>query len=187
MTASGRKRYTFRDYLNRRVVTMLVLGFSSGLPFALVANTFGYWLRDEKIALSAIGFLSWVGFAYTLKFFWAPVLDRLNAPAFGFLGLRRGWIALMQVIIALGLIAMALTGTSHGLVKLGICALVVAFASATQDTAIDAWRIESARDFDELGLLTSGYTFGYRTALLMSEAIILPIAQRIGWNASYIL
>jgi len=183
----ARTRYTLRDYLNRRVLTMLALGFSSGLPFLLVANTFGYWLRDEKIALSAIGFLSWVGFAYTLKFFWAPVLDRLNAPAFGFLGLRRGWMALMQVIIALGLIAMALTGTSHGLVKLGICALVVAFASATQDTAIDAWRIESARDFDELGLLTSGYTFGYRTALLMSEAIILPIAQRIGWNASYIL
>jgi PAT family beta-lactamase induction signal transducer AmpG len=183
----ARKRYAFRDYLNRRVLTMLALGFSSGLPFALVGVTFSYWLRDEKIALSAIGFLSWVGFAYTLKFLWAPLLDRLNAPLFGLLGRRRGWMALMQVIIALGLVAMALSGTSHGLMRLGIAALVVAFASATQDTAIDAWRIESARDPDELGLLTSGYTFGYRGALLMSDAVILTIAARIGWNASYLL
>jgi PAT family beta-lactamase induction signal transducer AmpG len=96
-------------------------------------------------------------------------------------------MALMQVIIALGLVAMALSGISHGLMRLGIAALVVAFASATQDTAIDAWRIESARDPDELGLLTSGYTFGYRGALLMSDAVILTIAARIGWNASYLL
>jgi MFS transporter, PAT family, beta-lactamase induction signal transducer AmpG len=82
---------------------------------------------------------------------------------------------------------MALSGTSHGLAQLGACALVVAFASATQDTAIDAWRIESARDADELGLLTSAYTVGYRSALLMSEAVILPIAQRIGWNQAYLL
>ena len=183
----ARRRYTLRDYLNRRVLTMLALGFSSGLPFLLVANTFGYWLRDQGIALSAIGFLSWVGFAYTLKFLWAPLLDRINAPGLARLGRRRSWMALMQVVIWFGLVAMALSGTSHGLVQLGVCALVVAFASATQDTAIDAWRIESARDPDELGLLTSGYTFGYRTALLMSEAMILPIAQRIGWNASYIL
>jgi PAT family beta-lactamase induction signal transducer AmpG len=185
--AAPRKHYALRDYLNRRVLTMLALGFSSGLPFALVGVTFSYWLRDEKIALSAIGFLSWVGFAYSLKFLWAPVLDRLNAPLFGRLGRRRGWMALMQIIIALGLVAMALSGTSHGLMRLGLAALVVAFASATQDTAIDAWRIESARDPDELGLLTSGYTFGYRGALLMSDAIILTIAARIGWNASYLL
>jgi PAT family beta-lactamase induction signal transducer AmpG len=187
MTASRRKRYTVRDYLNARVLVMLALGFSSGLPFLLVANTFGYWLRDEGVALSAIGFLSWVGFAYTLKFLWAPLVDRLNAPGLGRLGRRRGWIALMQIIIALGLVAMALTGTKHGLAQLGLCALVVAFASATQDIAIDAWRIESARSPDELGLLTSGYTVGYRAALLVSEAVILPIAQRIGWNESYIL
>jgi len=187
MTASGRKRYQFRDYMNRRVATMLALGFSSGLPFALVGITFSYWLRDEHIALSAIGFLSWVGFAYSLKFLWAPLLDRLDVPLLGRLGRRRGWIALMQIVIGLSLGAMALSGTSHGLVQLGICALVVAFASATQDIAIDAWRIESARSPDELGLLTSGYTFGYRAALLMSDAIILIIAAQIGWNASYIL
>jgi PAT family beta-lactamase induction signal transducer AmpG len=185
--ASARKRYKFRDYLNPRVLVMLALGFSSGLPFLLVGNTFGYWLRDEGTALAAIGFISWVGLAYSLKFLWAPILDRLNVPALGRLGHRRGWMALTQIVIAAGLIAMAMSGVGHGLVQLGICALLVAFASATQDIAIDAWRIESARDKDEQGLLTSGYTFGYRTALLMSEAVILPIAQRIGWNEAYIL
>ena len=185
--AGARRHYQFRDYLNRRVLTMLALGFASGLPFLMTANTFAYWLRDEKTSLAAIGFISWVGFAYTLKFVWAPLLDRVNAPLLGLLGRRRGWMALTQIIISLGMVAMALSGTSHGLVQLGVCALVVAFASATQDTAIDAWRIESARDKDELGLLTSGYTFGYRIALLMSDAVILPIAQRIGWNNAYIL
>src|SRR5580704_17605167 len=100
----ARKRYAFRDYLNRRVLTMLGLGFSSGLPFALVGVTFSYLLRDEKIALSAIGFLSWVGFAYSLKFLWAPLLDRLNAPGLARLGRRRSWMALMQIVIALGLV-----------------------------------------------------------------------------------
>ena len=184
---AARKRYTVRDYLNRRVLTMLALGFSSGLPFALLGVTFSYWLRDEKISLSAIGFLSWVGFAYSLKFFWAPLLDRTDVPLLGLLGRRRGWMALMQIGVGGGLIAMGLAGTGHGLTLLGICALVVAFASATQDTAIDAWRIESARDPEELGLLTSGYTFGYRGALLMSDSIILIIAARVGWNAAYIL
>jgi MFS transporter, PAT family, beta-lactamase induction signal transducer AmpG len=188
MTAyAARRRYTVRDYLSRRVLIMLVLGFSSGLPFLLIANTFGYWLRDEKFSLTAIGVVSWVGTAYFLKFLWAPVLDRLNAPGLQRLGRRRGWMLLAQIIVGLGLMGMGLCGTSHGLAQLVAIALIVAFAAATQDVAIDAWRIESAQDADELGLLTSGYTFGYRSALLMSEAVILPIAQRTGWNAAYVL
>lgn len=187
MMDSARRRYTFRDYLNPRVLTMLALGFSSGLPFLLVANTFGYWLRDEGIALSAISFLSWVGFAYSLKFLWAPLLDRLDVAGLARLGRRRSWMFATQLVIGCGLVAMAIIGTGHGLVQLGICALIVAFASSTQDIAIDAWRIESAKDKEELGLLTSSYTIGYRCALLMSEAVILPIAQRIGWNHSYML
>jgi PAT family beta-lactamase induction signal transducer AmpG len=182
-----RKRYAFKDYLSPKVLTMLALGFSSGLPFLLVGNTFGYWLRDEGTTLAAIGFLSWVGIAYSLKFLWAPLLDRLNAPGLAGLGRRRGWMALAQIFVGLGLAAMAMTGTHHGLGMLGISALVVAFASSTQDIAIDAWRIESAADADELGLLTSAYTFGYRAALLAAEALILPIAQRIGWSPSYLL
>src|SRR5271163_3436961 len=122
-------KHRIADYLQPKTLSMLLLGFSSGLPFYLVGNTFGYWLRDEHTSLAAIGFLSWVGIAYSLKFLWAPVLDRLGVPALGSLGQRRGWIALMQIILAAGLVAMALTGTGHGLARLGICALVVAFAS----------------------------------------------------------
>jgi PAT family beta-lactamase induction signal transducer AmpG len=125
--------------------------------------------------------------AYSLKFLWAPILDRVGVPILSKLGRRRGWIALAQLAVAGGLMGMAWAGVSHGLTLLGVFALIAAFASSTQDIAIDAWRIESARDADELGLLTSGYTFGYRTALLASEAVILPIAQRIGWNEAYVV
>jgi PAT family beta-lactamase induction signal transducer AmpG len=187
MTRSARRRYQFRDYLSPRVLTMLALGFSSGLPFNLVGNTLGYWLRDEHSTLKAIGFISWVGIAYSLKFLWAPLLDRTRVPLLGALGQRRGWILLTQLLVGCGLIAMAMLGTGHGLTALGVVALVVAFSASTQDTAIDAWRIESAKDRDDLGLLTSAYTMGFRTALLGTEAIILPIAQRIGWNASYMI
>ena len=185
MTASARRRYKFRDYLNPRVLTMLALGFSSGLPFNLVGNTLGYWLRDEQTALKAIGFISWVGIAYSLKFLWAPLLDRTRVPVLGALGQRRGWILLTQLLVGCGLIAMAILGTASGLTILGAVALVVAFSASTQDIAVDAWRIESAKNRDDLGLLTSAYTMGFRTALLGTEAIILPVAQRIGWNASY--
>ncbi|MEP6830177.1 MAG: MFS transporter, partial [Rhizomicrobium sp.] len=130
-----RRRYSFREYLNPRVLTMTVLGFSSGLPFVLVGNTFGYWLRDEGTNLAAIGFLSWVGLAYSLKFLWAPILDRVGVPLLSSLGLRRGWIALAQLVVAAGLMGMAWAGVSHGLVVLGVFALIAAFASSTQDIA----------------------------------------------------
>jgi len=187
MTRPARRRYQFRDYLSARVLTMLALGLSSGLPFNLVGNTLGYWLRDEHTTLKAIGFISWVGIAYSLKFLWAPFLDRIRVPVLGALGRRRGWILLTQLLVGSGLIAMAMLGTGHGLGILGAAALVVAFSASTQDIAIDAWRIESAKDRDDLGLLTSAYTFGFRTALLGTEAVILPVAQRIGWNAAYMV
>src|SRR6185369_4602759 len=135
MTDSARRRYKFRDYLNRRVLIMLALGFSSGLPFLLVGNTLGYWLRDEHSTLAAIGFISWVGIAYSLKFLWAPFLDRTRVPVLGLLGRRRGWILLTQAFVGAGLIAMAMMGTGHGLSILGAVALVVAFAASTQDIA----------------------------------------------------
>jgi len=181
------RRRSFREYLSPKVLTMAALGFSSGLPFNLVGNTLGYWLRDEGTRLAAIGFISWVGLAYSLKFVWAPFLDRLRVPLLGRLGRRRGWILLAQIIVGFALAAMAVLGVRHGLPLLGIAALVAAFSAATQDTAIDAWRIESAANADELGLLTSAYTFGFRSALLGTEAVILPIAQRMGWNASYMI
>ncbi len=166
---------------------MLVLGFSSGLPFLLVGNTLGYWLRDEGSSLAAIGFLSWVGIAYSLKFLWAPIIDRVNAPLLGALGRRRSWMALSQIVVGLAFIAMAVVGTHHGLVALGAFALIAAFSAATQDIVIDAWRIESAADNDELGLLSSTYQFGFRVALLATDAIILAIAEHTSWSFSYAL
>jgi PAT family beta-lactamase induction signal transducer AmpG len=113
-TASGaRRRYSFKDYLNPRVLVMLALGFSSGLPFLLVGNTFGYWLRDEGTSLTAIGFISWVGIAYSLKFLWAPLLDRLDVPGLARLGRRRGWMMLAQLVVGAGLIAMAVSGNQR--------------------------------------------------------------------------
>ena len=185
MTDSARRRYKFRDYLNRRVLIMLALGFSSGLPFLLVGNTFGFWLSDEGTSLTAIGFISWVGLAYSLKFLWSPLVDRLDIPGLAWLGRRRGWMAATQIIVGTGLACMALSGTAHGLVLLGALALMVAFGAATQDIAIDAWRIESADTADELGLLTSSYTLGFRVALLCTDSLMLISAQHLGWPASY--
>lgn len=128
---------------------MLLLGFSSGLPFYLVGNTFGYWLRDEHTSLKAIGFLSWVGIAYSLKFLWAPLMDRVDLPLFKRLGHRRGWMMFSQIAVGLALAAMGGTGTQLGLGRLGALALIVAFASSTQDIVVDAWRIESADDGEE--------------------------------------
>ena len=103
---------------------MLLLGFSSGLPFLLVGNTFGYWLRDEHTSLTAIGFLSWVGIAYSLKFLWAPLIDRVDLPLFERLGHRRGWMMFSQIVVGLALVAMGGTGTKAGLGRLGAFALV---------------------------------------------------------------
>jgi len=136
------KRGVLRTLSEPRLLAMLLLGFSSGLPFFLTAQTFGYWLRDEGTSLKAIGFLSWVGFAYSFKFLWAPFLDGLDAPIIGrWLGRRRGWMVIAQLVVAGALIAMATLTPKAGLMPIGIASLVVAFASSTQDIVVDAWRI----------------------------------------------
>src|ERR1700681_860830 len=99
-----RKRDVIASLRQPKVAVMLMLGFSSGLPFMLSGNTLGYWMRDEGTTLGAIGFLSWVGLAYSLKFLWAPLIDRLDAPVFGRFGRRRGWMNVNQRLVALGLI-----------------------------------------------------------------------------------
>jgi PAT family beta-lactamase induction signal transducer AmpG len=164
---------------------MLALGFSSGLPFLLTGNTLGYWLRDEGTTLKAIGFLSWVGLAYSLKFLWAPIVDRLDAPLFGRFGRRRSWMLLTQMLIAVGLVGLSMYGPTHGLTVVGLLAVLVAFCSSTQDIVVDAWRIEAASDSDELGLLAAAYQLGYRAALLITDALILISANHLGWPISY--
>src|ERR1700740_1059954 len=144
--AASSTRRTFAAYLQPKTLIMLALGFSSGLPFLLVGNTLGYWLRDEGASLKAIGFLSWVGLAYSFKVLWAPLIARLALPFLGRLGRRRGWLLFAQLLVAVGLAGMATVGEARGLVAIGAFALVAAFASATQDTVIDALRIEVAGD-----------------------------------------
>lgn len=168
-----------------KVAVMLALGFSSGLPFLLTAATLGYWLRDAGTSLKAIGFISWVGLAYSLKFVWAPIVDRVSPPGLDRLGRRRSWLLLTQLLLIAGLVAMAMIGPAGGLVALGAAALAVAFASATQDISVDALRIESAADEEELGLFTGGFQLGYRLAVLASDALILILAQHFGWPLSY--
>jgi PAT family beta-lactamase induction signal transducer AmpG len=180
-----------------KVLVMLLLGFSSGIPLYLVGNTLGFWMRENAIELSTIGFLSWVGLAYSLKFLWAPLVDKLDAPLFGrWLGRRRGWMLLSQIVVAAALVGMALVQPQQGqlvlagvvvdqLLVFGVLALVVAFASATQDIVIDAWRIEIADSNEQQGLLTSTSALGYRGALLVTDALILIFAAHVGWSMSY--
>ena len=190
-TAAAKKpaRQGWRDVLRglrqRKVAVMLLLGLSAGLPFMLVGNTMGLWLREGGIELTAIGFLSWVGIMYSMKFLWAPIVDKVHVPLLGRLGHRRGWMLLAQIVVASGLIGMALITPQGGLIAFASLALVAAFASATQDIVIDAWRIESADDSEELALLSSAYQLGYRFALLLTDAWILVIAAKVGWVASY--
>jgi MFS transporter, PAT family, beta-lactamase induction signal transducer AmpG len=175
-----------RSLRQPKVAVVLALGFSSGLPFLLTGNTLGYWLRDEGTSLKAIGFISWVGMAYVLKPFWAPVVDRVDVPFLARLGRRRGWMLLSQILIVLGLLGMVAVGPAGGLTAIGAFALVVAFASATQDIVIDAWRIEASEDSDEMGLLSSAAQLGYRMALLVADAAIIAAAGHFGWPISYV-
>lgn len=183
------KRPGWRDVVqglrDPKVALLLVLGLAAGLPFMLVGNTLGFWLRTEGIELGAIGFLSWVGVVYSVKFLWAPLVDRARAPLFGRFGRRRGWLLLAQTGVISGLLAMALLTPSAGLVLFGAIALGVAFASATQDIVIDAWRIECADSSDQLAILSAAYQMGYRAALLMTDALIFLVAAQVGWASSY--
>jgi PAT family beta-lactamase induction signal transducer AmpG len=178
-------REVLRGLRDPKVGLLLVLGLAAGLPFMLVGNTLGFWLRTEGIELGAIGFLSWVGIAYSVKFLWAPVIDRTTVPLLGRFGRRRGWLLLAQGGVVLGLLAMALLKPTVHLQLFGALALGVAIASATQDIVIDAWRIECAESSDQLAILSAAYQLGYRTALLMTDALIFLVAAQVGWASSY--
>lgn len=174
-----------RVYAQPRMVAMLFLGFSSGLPFYLVFQTLSAWLRQSGIDLAAIGMLSWVGFFYSFKFVWSPVVDRLPIPILcRLLGRRRSWMLLAQVGIILGLLGLAGSHPHAGIRPVVISALLTAFCSATQDIALDAWRIESA-PVEMQGAMAVAYQMGYRVALIAGGAGALTIAGASGWNVSY--
>ncbi len=181
-----RPREWMRLYCQPAVLTMLFLGFSAGLPFLLVFSTLTARLRDGGVAVATIGFFSWVGITYSVKFAWAPVVDRLRLPGFGRLGKRRGWMLLAQAGIAAGLCGLALTDPTQALGTVATCAVLVAFAAATQDIVVDAYRIESAPEHQQAAMAAT-YIIGYRGGLLAGGAGALYLAQYESWTAAYLV
>jgi PAT family beta-lactamase induction signal transducer AmpG len=175
-------------YRRPRVLGMLFLGFAAGLPFPLVFTTLSTWLRDVGVDRTTIGFFAWVGITYSIKVFWSPVVDRAPLPGLTRgLGQRRGWMLLAQAVIVAGLIGMATTDPTQNIVAMALFALLVAFASATQDVAIDAYRIEAeAPEFQ--GAMAAMYQSGWRiAAALVGGAGALYLAEWVTWTASYIV
>ena len=157
---------------------MFFLGFSAGLPLLLILGTLGFWLREAGIDRSTIGYLSWIGLLYAGKWLWAPLVDRLPIPFFNqLLGRRRSWLLFAQILIILGLLGMAHFEPKESLNTLVWCALLVAFGSATQDIALDAFRIESADERHQAALAAT-YQTGYRLAMIWAGAGALWLAAR---------
>ena len=182
-----RERWTrfctvFQLYGQPRVRGMLVLGFSSGLPLLLVLGTLSFWLREAGINRAAIGHVSWVALAYGLKWLWAPLLDHLRLPGLThWLGRRRAWLLLTQIFIAAGLLGMAHTDPVLDLPRMVHWAMWVAFFSATQDIALDAWRIEAV-DLSLQGVMAAAYQAGYRLGMIVAGAGALGVAA--WWTGS---
>ncbi len=183
----GKRRWSeaIGVYRHPRVATMLFLGFAAGLPFLLVFSTLSAWLREVGVSRTEIGYFSWIGITYSFKFVWAPVVDRLKLPFLtNRLGRRRSWMFLAQAVIVAGLFGMSLVDPKASTVAIALLALLVAFASATQDIAIDAFRIEAA-DNSIQGAMAAAYQFGYRIAILAAGAGTLYIAEFVDWRAAY--
>ena len=172
-------------YRQPRVLSMVFLGFSAGLPFYLVFQTLSAWLRQEGIERSTIGMLSWVGLSYSIKFLWAPIVDRVPVPFLTrVLGRRRSWMLLAQAGIAICILNMSWSEPSAGVLQIAIWALLLAFSAATQDISIDAWRVESAEPQFQ-GAMAAAYQIGYRVALITASAGAFTVAQKFGWHTSY--
>ena len=169
MAAASKPRLSLRDILtDKRIALMLPLGFSCGLPLLLVFGTLSAWLAEAGISRTEIGMLSWVALAYSFKFLWAPVVDRYDAPVLSrLLGRRRGWMALSQIVTALGLVGIASSDPRTALSLTIASALLVAFASATQDVVIDGWRIDAAPTSRQVLGAGSPTSAGRRSALIL--------------------
>ena len=176
-----------RVYSKPRVVAMLFLGFSAGLPFLLVFSSLSAWLTEEGLSRTAIGFFSWVGITYSIKIIWAPFVDHLRLPFLTqHLGRRRAWMFLSQLGIAAGLIALALTHPQTQLVWFALFAVFIAFSSATQDIVIDAYRIEAVHKKFQAAMAAM-YILGYRIALLVAGAGAFYAAEFTSWSGSYLI
>ncbi|HYG25361.1 MAG TPA: MFS transporter [Caulobacteraceae bacterium] len=172
-------------YLERRSLVMLALGFAAGLPNLLIFDTLSAWLRDAGLSLEVIGFFSLATLAYSLKFIWAPLVDRTTIPGLSrLLGHRRSWMLTMQALVIVGLWLIAGTDPAADLPRMAILAVLVGFTAATQDIVIDAWRIEAV-DESRQGAMAAAYQWGYRIAMIVAGAVPLILADQYGWNLSY--
>ena len=170
-------------FRSRRIAAVLLFGFSSGLPLALTGSTLQAWLTVSNIDIKTIAWFSWIGVPYLVKFLWSPFMDRFVPP---WLGRRRGWMLSTQLGLLLGIIAMGLTSPDDSLLLLGLFALCVAFASASQDIVVDAYRTDLLSQ-PERGMGAAVGVLGYRIAILVSGGLALVLADQIGWRDTYFL
>jgi PAT family beta-lactamase induction signal transducer AmpG len=174
-----------RALRDRRVFCMLLLGAAAGLPFFLIFDTLSAWLRESGLSLQTITVFALATLSYALKFVWAPLIDRVRLPVlYRLLGQRRSWMALMQVLIVAGLWMIAGSDPATGLGRMAALAVMVGFFGATQDIAMDAWRIEVVEE-SFYGTMAAAYQWGYRGAMIVAGALPLFLADAYGWNFSY--
>lgn len=177
---------SFQIYKNPKVLAMLFLGFSAGLPILLVFGTLSAWLNSEGVDKTTIGFVSWVALAYGLKFLWSPLVDRLPLPLLTrALGQRRSWMLLAQVGVITGLTALSLFDPKISLASIVAFAVLTAFSSATQDITIDAWRIEAIED-EYQGAMAGTYQLGYRIGMILAGSMAFVIADYYSWSIAYL-
>ena len=170
---------------NRKTGIMLVFGFSAGLPFSLLVGTLNAWMGEAQVNLATIGIISWIGLAYAFKFLWAPLVDRTRLPVLGRLGRRRGWLIVCQAVLAATFLSLSLTDPALAIGTFALVAVIGAFASATQDVVIDAWRIDVADETATVEILSSIYQMGFRIAALIGGALALVLSARISWPGVY--
>ena len=182
-TGAAPKPSAWRAFAQPSAWTMFFFGFASGLPFLLVAGTLAYWLREGGIELKEITMIASAGMAYSFKFVWAPLVDRWRLPLLGRFGQRRGWLLLAMACVMVGLLAMAAL-TPERLAVFVALTLFVAFAGATLDIAVDAYRVEIAPPSAQ-GALVATYSLGYRIALIASGALALVLADHAAWPSVY--
>src|SRR5688572_13511944 len=172
-----------RAFTQPKMAALLFLGFSSGLPFYLTSTTLQAWMTKANVDLTTIGLFSLVGLPYSLKFFWAPLLDRYVPP---FLGRRRGWLVITQILLLIAIASMSMHDPALGLRLLAFNALLVAFLSATQDVAGDAYRTDVLHH-REMGAGAAIWVLGYRIALLLTGSLAFVLADRLPWPTVYLL
>lgn len=176
-----------RAFATPSALTMLLLGFGCGLPFLLIASaTLSTRLRDVGLDLGSIGLISLASFFYLLKFLWAPLIDRFAFPLTAFLGRRRSWLLVAQIVVTVSLVALAYTRPEMGVGELVMWVLIASFAGATQDSAVDAYRIEIAQPSAQAALAAT-YTLGYRIALIVAGAGALYLAEYRDWKIAYLV